>query len=352
MNVGFVGFARSGKTTVFDALTGAHAAVGAFGDREAHIFVIKVPDARVDQLADIFKPKKKAYVEVRLVDIPPRETRGEGKALDPATLNLLKNADALVHVVRAFASEKVVHPCGPVDPVRDSRALEEELLLDDLLVIERRQQRMEKEHRKDREFELLSRCRKTLESGVALRTLHLSPPEERDLAGFGFLSRKPILVLGNYGEEAVSRPDPAGLDRFAAETGFPLINLCGELELEVAQLAEEERAVFRKELGLGEDPRTVFLQAVYALLGLVSFLTTKEPEVRAWAVRNGTTALEAAGVIHSDMQRGFIRAEVVPFADFIAAGSMAKAREHGHVRLEGKDYVVHDGDIILFRFNI
>lgn len=352
MKAGIIGFARSGKTTLFNSLTGAHAAVGAFGAREANVAVIKVPDERVDRLSEIHHPKKKTYAEVEFVDIAPAEGATD-KALDAAALTVLKNVDALVHVIRAFENENVLHPLDTVDPLRDAKALEEELQLTDLIVIEKRVERLEKEHRKDgTEHKLMERCKEHLESGQPLRTLDLNPQEEKELAGFGFLSRKPMLLVANYGEEGIGRPDPGGLEAYAREQGQTLIALCGAMEMEVTQLPPEERASFREELGLGEESRTQFLQAAYDMLGLMSFLTAGEPEVRAWTIRKGTKAVDAAGVIHSDIQRGFIRAEIVNYGDFMKYGTMVKAKEHGTVRLEGKEYIMQDGDIVLFRFNV
>ncbi|HOT50800.1 MAG TPA: redox-regulated ATPase YchF [Candidatus Hydrogenedentes bacterium] len=352
MKIGIIGLARSGKTTLFNALSGAHAAVGAFGSRDANVAVIKVPDARVDRLAALVKPKKTTYAEIQFIDIAPNEAMGEKKVLDSAALTHLKNTDALVHVVRAFKNEDVMHPAGSVDPVRDARMLEEELQLTDLIVIEKRIERIEKEHKKGPEHDLLVRCRAHIEGGAPLRTLSLDPHEVHDLAGFCFLSQKPLMLLGNYGEESIGTPDPSGLQAFATEHQIPLIDLCGEMEFEVAQLPESERQAFRDDLGLGEESRTRFIQAAYDMLGLMSFLTAGEPEVRAWTIRKGTKAVDAAGVIHSDIQRGFIRAEIVGFDHFMQAGSMAKAREQGHMRLEGKEYIFQDGDIVLFRFNV
>jgi GTP-binding protein YchF len=352
MNVGIVGYARAGKTTIFNALTGATAAVGAFGSRDANVAVLKVPDERVDALAEIHKPKKITYAEFQFTDIAPSTSTTEDKALDSAALTVLKNVEALVHVVRAFENEDVMHPCGSVAPVRDCRSLEQELQLEDLIIVERRLERLEKEHRKDTEYELLCRCREHIEHEKPLRTLELNAQEAKQLTGFQFLSRKPLLVLGNYGEDGIGAPDPAGISACAEELGLSHIDMCGAMEMEVAQLPEDERQAFRQELGLGEESRNKFLRSAYDILGLMSFLTAGEPEVRAWTIRKGTPAVEAAGVIHSDIQRGFIRAETVSYDHFMAAGSMAKAKEAGHVRLEGKDYVVQDGDIILFRFNV
>ena len=352
MKVGLIGFARSGKTTVFNAITGATAEVGAYGSREANVAVIKVPDARVDALTDIFKPKKKTYAEIEFIDIAPVEGTEQDKALDNAALNLLKNADALVHVVRAFENENVMHPRDSVNPERDVIALEEELQLIDLIIIEKRIERLEKEHKKDNEYDLMCRCRDHLENGQSLRTLELNAQDDKLLAGFTFLSRKPILLLGNYGDDKIGEDDPTGLETFAKERGLTLIALCGAMEMEVSELPEEERQAFRDDLGLGEGSRKTFIQAAYDMLGLMSFLTAGEPEVRAWTIRKGTRAVDAAGVIHSDIQRGFIRAEIVAYRDFMEAGSMAKAKEMGRARLEGKEYIMQDGDIVLFRFNV
>jgi GTP-binding protein YchF len=352
MNVGIVGFSRSGKTTIFNALTGSEASVGAFGSRDANVAVIKVPDERVDTLAAILKSKKKVYVEFQFIDIAPGASTGDDKALDDAALTVLKNVDALVHVVRAFQNEDVIHPAGSIDPVRDCTALDEELALNDLIIIENRLDRLHKENRKDHEYALLERCKQAIESEGPLRKFTLSTQEDKDLAGFGFLSRKPLMLVGNYGEDAIGGDDPAGLHTYASEHGLPCMALCGALEMEVAQLAEDERATFRAELGLGEESRTQFLRTAYAMFGLITFLTFNKTEVRAWPVPKGSKAIDAAGVVHSDMQRGFIRAEVVHYDHFVTAGSMAKAKEDGHLRVEGKEHIVHDGDIVLFRFNV
>ena len=352
MQVGLIGFARSGKTTVFNALTGSQATVGAFGSRDANLAVLKVPDVRLDRLAVVYSPHKVTHAEFSFIDVAPSASSTDNKALDDAALNLLKNVDALVHVIRAFADEAVLHPAGSVDPVRDCAALETELQLSDLIIIEKRLERMAKEHRTGHEHELLERCRDHIESGAPLRTLDLTEQDVKELAGFGFLSQKPLLLLGNYGEEAIGQPDPSGLETYAQERGQSLISFCGAMETELAQLPEEERRTFRAELGLGEESRRMFIRAAYAMLGLVSFFTVTGPEVRAWTVGRNTKAVDAASVVHTDMARGFIRAEVVAYEDFIAAGSMAKAKDQGVVRLEGKDYLVQDGDIILFRFNV
>ena len=352
MKVGIVGFARAGKTTLFNALTGSQAAVGAFGSRKANIAVVKVPDERLEKLAEIHNPKKITYAEFEFVDIAPNEAAGDEKVLDNDALIGLKNADALVHVVRAFESDTVIHPKENVDPVRDCHALDEELQLIDLIVIEKRMDRIERENKKGFEYDLLTRCKDHIENGDALRTLEFSPAEVNQLQGFTFLSQKPLLILANYGEDNIGKDDPAGLAAFAKEKIFTPIELCGAMEMELAELTPEEQKEFRADLGLGEESRTHFIKAAYEMLGLISFLTAGEPEVRAWTIKKGTKSVNAAGVIHSDIERGFIRAETVAYDDFIAVGSMPKAKEAGTVRLEGKEYIVQDGDIFDFRFNV
>jgi hypothetical protein len=352
MKVGIVGFARSGKTTVFNALTGAQALVGAFGARDANLAVLKVPDERVDRLSEIHEPKKVTYAEFQFLDIAPNESAADAKALDTAALTTLKNVDTLVHVVRCFENDEVVHPLDSVDPTRDCKSLEEEFQIVDLLIIENRIEKMEKENRKDLEYETLVKCRDHIEQGLSLRTLELPDQEDKLITGYTFLSRKPLMLLGNYGEDSIGDDDPSSLQAYGDEVSQTLVALCGSMEMEVAQLPDEERVTFREELGLGEESKTMFLQTAYAKLGLISFLTAGEPEVRAWTIKKDTKAVDAAGAIHSDIQRGFIRAEIVAYDAFIEAGSMAKAKDAGTVRLEGKDYIMQDGDIVLFRFNV
>ena len=352
MKAGILGFARSGKTTLFNALPGAQAAVGAYGSREANRTVIKVPDERVSKLSDMFKPKKTTYAEIEFVDIAPNESADDQKALDAAALRALKATDALVHVVRAFQNDGVLHPLDGVNAARDAETMDEELKLSDLLIIEKRIERLEKERRKDQEYELMLRCRAHIESGAPLRTVEFTPRELGLLSGFTFLSQKPLMLVGNYGEDAIGQDDPSGLRDYAAQNGFSLIDLCGAMEMEIAQLPAADRAEFRESLGLGEESKGRFIRAAYDMLGLMSFLTVGPDEVRAWTIRKNTPAVESAGVIHSDIQRGFIRAEVMGYGDFMEAGSAAKLKEQGKLRLEGKEYIVQDGDIINFRFNV
>jgi hypothetical protein len=349
MKIGIVGFPRSGKTTVFNALTGLHAAVGGFADpTKPNLGAIKVPDPRIDKLSEIFQPRKTTYAEAVFVDFPPTAERSSS-ALDQATLTQMRDADAMVQVVRGFTD-----PIGggAPNPRRDVDNFVNELILADLGVLERRLERMRKEKGKEQEAALVERCRAALEAETPLRRVDLSEADERALSGYGLLSRVPLMVLLNVGEADAAGGVPAELAEHLAGIGVPCLSLCAQIEMEIASLDPEDRAPFLADLGLRESARDRFVQAAYELLDLISFLTTGPDEVRAWPIRKGTTAVRAAGKIHSDIERGFIRAEVVAYDDFLRYGSDAKCREAGKLRLEGKEYVVQDGDIVHFRFNV
>jgi len=347
MKVGIVGFPRAGKTTVFNALTGLHAQVGGYGDpSKPNLGTIKVPDARIDRLTEIFAPKKTTYAEMVFVDFPGGE---RGGVLDQTTLVQMRDADALVQVVRGF-TDPVSQDAA--DAARDIEGFKGELLLADLAILEKRLERLKKEKGKEQEAELVARCKAALDAETPLRHISLTPAEERTLSGFGMLSRLPLMVLVNVAEDDAAAPLSAAAQARAEADGVPALALCAQIEAEIASLDAADRAAFLADLGVAESARARFIQAAYALLDLISFLTSGEDEVRAWPIRRGTPAVRAAGKIHSDIERGFIRAEVVAFDDFARLGSEAKCREAGKLRLEGKDYVVQDGDIIHFRFNV
>jgi GTP-binding protein YchF len=353
MKVGLVGFAGSGKTTVFNTLTGLAAEVGGYGAREkANVGVIKVPDPRVDKLAELFNPKKKTFAEISFVDVagPPagEEARSES-GLDPRLVQHMREVEALVHVVRAFDNPMLARQA---DPARDVRAFDDELILTDLVQIENRIARLKKEKDSTRERELLERLKAALDEERPLRDAGLSAEELQTVAGFRFLSLKPLLLLLNVGEESASSSPPGGVLDLAESKRLSLIAMSGRAEMEIAQLDEAEQREFLQDLGIAEPARDRFIRAAYSLLDLISFLTSGEDECRAWPIMRGTTAHKAAGKIHSDIERGFIRAEVVRFEDLISLGSEAKCREQGKLKLEGKDYVVEDGDVIHFRFNV
>ncbi|MBI3651920.1 MAG: redox-regulated ATPase YchF [Acidobacteria bacterium] len=353
MKVGLVGFAGSGKTTIFNTLTGLTAEVGGYGAKEkANVGVIKVPDDRIDQLADLFNPKKKTYAEISFVDVagpqaddPSRSESG----LDAKLVQHMREVDALVHVVRAFDNAMLLQDA---DALRDINNFDTELLLTDLVQIENRITRLKKEKDSTRERELLERLKAELEAEHLLRDVEISPEEVALIAGFRFLSLKPLLVLLNVGEEQAASAPAAEVQSLAAAKHLSLIQMAGKTEMEIAELAPEEQRDFLQDLGITETARDRFIRAAYRLLDLISFLTAGEDECRGWPIKRGTSAQKAAGKIHSDIERGFIRAEVVRIEDLLEYKSEARCREHGKLKLEGKEYAVQDGDVIHFRFNV
>jgi GTP-binding protein YchF len=346
MKAGLVGYARSGKTTLFNALTGLHKG-GPGGGVQVNLGAIKVPDPRIDALAAIFKPRKTTYAEMRFVDVPG--ATGKGSGLGASSLAALSEVDTFCLVLRGFEA-----PDGtPADPERDLRDFDAELVLHDLGIVEKRLDRLQREHQRgSAEHHELERIHGPLEGGEPLRVQRWSEAEEKELARFGFLSRRPMLAACNVSEDAAAAPPPAAVERAARERGAEVMSLCAAVEAEIAELEPAEQPAFLASLGLSEPARARFIRAAYRLLDLVSFFTVGEDEVRAWPTRRGDRAARAAGRIHSDLERGFIRAEVVHYDDFIALGSEARARHDGKLRLEGKEYVVKDGDILTVRFAV
>jgi GTP-binding protein YchF len=355
MRLGIIGLPSCGKTTIFNALTGGDLATGVRGDRlQVHTAVSDVPDRRVDDLSALFKPRKTIYAKVTYADIGGLKAEAGRDGLPGQLLNQLSQMDGFVHVVRAFESELVPHPAGRVDPARDLAAMEAELLLNDMLTVERRLEKLREERQKgggrekaviDREVDLFERLSGILGKDQPLRQVSFSPEDERAMAIFGFLTRKPLLVVVNLAE---GQPDP-GLA--APGAGVQVLALQGEIEMEIAQLAPEEARAFLEEYGIAEAGRDRVLRASYDLLGLQSFFTVGDDEVRAWTVARGATALDAAGAIHTDLARGFIRAEVIHWKELLDLGGLAQARTAGKLRVEGRDYVVHDGEVVHIRFN-
>ncbi len=319
---------------------------------------VKVPDERLAVLSSMFKPRKTTYADVQYVDVAGISGGGrQGGGLPPALLNYISGADALLHVVRAFADDAVPHPEETVDPARDVAAVDLELAFSDLAIIERRLQRLEAEigkmagrEREARlaERDLLTRFQESLEAETPIRDLELTDEEERMIRGYQFLTAKPLLIVLNIGEADLGNPPALEY----AHRRSAVVALCGKIEAELAQLDDEDAASFMEDLGISEPARDRVITLSYELLGLISFLTTGPDEVRAWPIRRNTIAVEAAGTIHSDIQRGFIRAEVVAYDDLVAAGSMPEAKKQGTVRMEGKQYIVKDGDICHFLFNV
>lgn len=344
MKVGLIGHRGAGKTTIFNMLTGLQAQVGGFGSKEeVHLGVIKVPDSRIDKLSQIFKPQKTTYAEIRFTDFPPSEGEENLKS-NNAIVTQMREVDAMALILRDFD--------GAADPLKQLNDLLTEMILTDLTVVENRRSRLKKEKARPQEENLLERCVKALENEESLRNLSFNADQEALASGFGFLSRKPLLVIFNQAEDKAGKPLD---DSFLAELkrrGLQGLALAGKAEMEIAQLDEADRMAFLKEIGIKEPARDRFIRVTYALMSLISFFTTGEDEVRAWTITQGSVAKKAAGKIHSDIERGFIRAEVVTYDEFIAHGSEAKCKEAGKLRLEGKDYVVKDGDIIHFRFAV
>jgi GTP-binding protein YchF len=365
LRAALIGFASSGKSTLFQLMTSVKEPTrAAHGKAEASIGISKVPDERLDRLTAMFNPKKRVPATVEFSDLA-----AAGRAAGAQTLvdvAAYKNADALVHVLRAFRDPSVPHPTGSIDPARDAQAMEDELILADLGVAERRLERLDKDLKKnrspelEREHEVVSLCRASLEDGRPLRALELQGDDLKRLRGFQFLSAKPLLVVinldeaeldGGAGAAAVGRAaETTGLTPFLSRARTGCVAVCGKIELEIAQLDRADAAAFLSDLGLLESGLDRVIRASYDLLGYVSFFTVGDDECRAWSIPRHTAAQLAAGEIHSDIARGFIRAEVVSYDALIGRGGMAACRDHGEVRLEGKEYVVQDGDIINFRF--
>jgi len=361
LRAALIGFGSSGKTTLFQLMTSAReTARAAHGKGETSVGISKVPDARLDRLTAMYNPRKRVPATVEFTDLA-LATGGAKALVDVAAY---KNADALVHVLRSFNDPAVPHPSGAVDPERDAQAMEDELMLADLGVAERRLERLEKDLKKartpelERERDVIEACRTALENGTPLRALDMKGEDLRRLRGFQFLSAKPLLIVINVdegqlggGASGIDRAaDLAGLTTFLSRASTAAVAVCAKIELEIAQLDAADAAAFLADLGLTESGLDRVIRASYDLLGYISFFTVGEDECRAWSIPRHTPAQLAASEIHSDIARGFIRAEVVSYDHLMARGTMAACRDHGEVRLEGKEYVVQDGDIINFRF--
>jgi len=359
LRAALIGLPSSGKTTLFQLMTSIHDAPRGKGD--VNIGISKVPDSRLDTLTAMYNPRKRVPATVEFTDIIGAAKSGAQALVDVAGY---KNADALVHVVRAFRDASVPYAGGSIEPARQAQAMEDELILADLGVAERRVERIERDLKKgrsaelERERDLVQRCKNALEHGTPLRALQLAGDDLKLLRGFQFLSAKPLLLVINLDEADVvgagadiSRAaDITGLTRFLANAATRAVALCAKIELEISQLDAADAAAFLSDLGLAESGLDRVIRTSYDLLGYISFFTVGEDECRAWSIARHTPAQLAAGEIHSDIARGFIRAEVVAYDALIARGSMAACRDHGEVRLEGKEYIVRDGDIINFRF--
>lgn len=361
MKTAIIGLANSGKTTIFNALTGLNLEVTTFPtlSAEPHTGVVRVPDVRLEKLTKIFKPKKTTQATVEYIDYVGL-TKGD-LAQNRKVFDFIRDADAIVHVVRGFADESISHPMGGVGPARDAETVELEMIFGDLELVDKRLERMEEGAKKGKkpaesERNLLLKCKESLENETALRDLDFTEEEQMAMRSLQFMSIKPQLIVLNVAEEEINSPGTRGatdeLRSFFKGRQVRVLDFCGKIEMEIAQLPPDEARAFLDDLGIAEPALNKLIHLSYELLGFISFLTSGEDEVRAWTILKGIDAQKAAGKIHSDIERGFIRAEVVAYVDFIAHGSMAAAREKGLVRLEGKTYPVKDGDIINFRFNV
>ncbi len=355
MKTAIIGLPMTGKTSLFTILTGVHQETR-IGATAARTGVAKVPDPRLDELARLFEPKKVTHATVEYVDMP---AVSKESLRDPAYVASLRVVDAFAHVLRLFADETVPHEKGSVDPLRDMEDVETELILSDLVVVEKRLERLDKDRKKiknpelDREFELLQRCRAELEGNRPLRQLTLEAEDEKRLRGFQFLSQKPMLYVLNLGEGEAGRLHERereyreGPIKDRHHTSVSAV--CGKIEAELAELAPEEQQDYLASYGLAESGLERLISATYALLGLMSFLTAGEDECRAWTIPIGSNAVKAAGAIHSDFEKKFIRAEVVNWKALVDHGGYAGVREKGLLRLEGKEYIVKDGDVLVIR---
>ncbi len=350
MQAGIVGFAGSGKTTVFNSLTGLQADTGYGARKNANLGLIKVPDRRIDFLTGVHSPKKRTLAEIGFVDVAGPQGKEASKGLDTALLEQIRVADALVHVIRVFEDPGAA---SPPDPLRDLEEFEGEMILSDLITVENRLERLAKEGNKaNAEIALMRRLHEHLDTGKAIRLIEMPEPERQMTSGYQFVSQKPCLALVNVSDTEASAPVPDDLRSAVERLGMGIMSMAASVEAEITTLDEADQAEFLVDLGLEVPAAARFINTVYSMLDLISFLTAGEDECRAWTIRRGTVARSAAGKVHSDIERGFIRAEVIAFDDFEALGSEAKCRDAGKLRLEGKDYVVQDGDIINFRFNV
>jgi len=352
MKLGIIGLPQSGKTTIFNALTRGNTPTTASAGRfEVHTAVVDVPDPRVTKLSEMFKPKKTIYAKVTYADIAGLETGSAKSGISGQLLNQLTQMDGFILVARGFIDDSVHHPMGSVDPKRDADVMLSELLLNDLISVERKLERLTEERKKggtdkadnERQTALFQRLNAALSENTTLRKVEVSAEEDKILSSFGLLTRKPVLIVFNMGE-----------GQAAPEREFetPSVALQGKLEMEIAQLSKEDAEVFMQEFGIQELSLSRMINLSYDLLQVQSFFTVGEDEVRAWETKRGATAQESAGEIHTDLQRGFVRAEVVAYEDLVSLGSMNEAKAKGKLRLEGKEYLVKDGDIVHIRSSL
>lgn len=351
-----------GKTTIFNLLTGAGLETSNFltGKTETNVGTAKVPDDRVTYLSNLYQPRKTTYAQIQFSDVPGL-VRGssQGQGVGNQFLNTIRNVDMLAHVVRAFDNADLLHVDGDINPLRDVETISMELLFADMEILEKRIERIKngKKIKKEnlQELEVLKKCLDALENEVSIGRLELTEEERFVLKNFSFLTEKPLLLVVNTDEQQFKSKIYPGRDDlavYATERGLPVLEICGKIEMEIGMLPEVDKEMFFADLGVTESGIDRLARAAYDYLGLMSFFTVGDDEVKAWTIKKGTDAKRAAGKIHSDLERGFIKAEVVKYRDLADLGSMAKSKEKGLYRLESKEYIVEDGDIINFRFNV
>ena len=359
MQIGLVGLPLAGKTTFYNLLTGSAEETGLANRGEVYTGSAVVPDERIDFLTGLYKPKKKIYAQIQFKDIPGVRSQNNAASLAGKYLDEVRSADVLVQVLRAFQGELVSSAAGPPDPYKELSDFQAELLLADMAAVESRIERLKSARKPVKDLPdqvaLFERILKALENEEPLSGLTFSEYEVEVLAGQSFLTEKPVIYVVNVDENQLNAREYPGRDRireYAGGEGIPLVEVCASLELEISRLSPEDRADFLQELNLQETGLSSLARAAYEKLGLISFFTVGDDEVRAWTIRRGTTAQKAAGKIHTDLERGFIRAEVFHYDDLFRLGNVASLREKGLFRLEGKEYPVKDGDVLNIRFNV